>query len=875
MMPLNAYLAAGESMLQQVVRKIPSHAVDRPALRAQLDDGLAAPVSLIVASAGAGKSVLLSQWANSHPELAIAWLDVTSAAGDPLVFSQELDAALRAVTPEWRAPSAPVVTAERRLGERYLEELAAGFRGGPRVVIVLDDLDRLTGTPLLTDLWRLVDMLPAEAHLVFASRTDLHLAWSRQRLQYGMVEIRQRELAFDDATTAVVLERLLGHPVEPETAAAVTARTEGWAVGVQLTALTMRVAAEPERVVETMSGTDRLIMDYLSQEVLEALPSERRVALMELAVLDEVCSSLAEAVTGQDGMRLIDELERDSMFIVPIDGKPGWYRFHRLFRDLLLLRLRAHDPRREVEPLEAAARWHLAEGEDARAVEYLLRAHSWDAALALILGIGREYYDGNRMATVAGWLSQVPAQVRESNIDAEIVLAMAEAMSGRALEGIDALRMILARDQLTVGQRQIALAYLAAAVQFHPDPELFADTAREALAALHQHPESEIPDLMGLTSRSLLKVVSEVSLGRALLYSGSIDPARRMFESALKAVGIAYRPYRVHTLGSLALADALAGRLERAAELVDEALALAAETDLLTHPSPADAYLAAAIIAVQRGEPEAGADSLRKGALRAAANERIQLMWIAWLTSTVIESESGHPDLQEPPGPRPQFVRRATAAQAMRHARLRGAPILPPAPAREWSFVAFEEIAALITMGRLADARIRLTQLAGDTDTSGPLPVVEHELLWGWLEAVDGRQAASHEHLRSALTLAEPDGLVYPFMRAGALVADLIDQLPGAGNGFRRLVVARGRAASPPREGPTDGLTPRELELIAYLPTRLTIADIAERCFVSTNTIKTHLGHIYRKLEVQGRDAAVDRANELGLIDIVEAARAY
>jgi LuxR family maltose regulon positive regulatory protein len=112
-------------------------------------------------------------------------------------------------------------------------------------------------------------------------------------------------------------------------------------------------------------------------------------------------------------------------------------------------------------------------------------------------------------------------------------------------------------------------------------------------------------------------------------------------------------------------------------------------------------------------------------------------------------------------------------------------------------------------------------------------------------------------------------------MRAGALVADLIDQLPGAGNGFRRLVVARGRAASPPREGPTDGLTPRELELIAYLPTRLTIADIAERCFVSTNTIKTHLGHIYRKLEVQGRDAAVDRANELGLIDIVEAARAY
>jgi LuxR family maltose regulon positive regulatory protein len=853
------------------MRRTPAHAVDRPALRTQLDGALSAPLSLVVASAGAGKTVLLSQWVRSHPEVPVAWVDVRSTGADALMFSRQLGVALEEAATGFRAPLSPVATAEQRLGERYLEELAMMLGDVGPLAVVFDDLDQLSGTAVLTDLWRLVDMLPPTAHFIFSSRTDLQLGWSRQRLNFGLVEIRQDALAFDTDTTAQVLEHITRRPVNEATAAAVTARTEGWAVGVQLAALTMRAAADPQRVVETMSGTDRLVVDYLSEEVLDGLTPARRTALIQLAVLDEVCSPLAEAVTGGDGEELLAELERDSLFIVPVDGRPGWYRFHRLFRDLLLLRLHAHDPHAEAQLLELAARWHLAEGDEEVAIDYLIRARAWCDVVSLILGIGREFYDGYRMATVARWLSEVPAHVRAENVDAEILLALAEGMSGRAVQAVDSLRMMLERGHLTVGQRQIALAYLAACVQFHPYPELFLTASRQALAELSAHPDAELPDLMGLTSRPLLIIVSKVSLGRALLFRGDIAGARRAIGSALKATGMAYRPYRVHALGSLALADALAGRLVEAAELADEALALATESNLLTHPSPADAYLARALIAIQRGEPQKGALALHESALRAASNQRTQLMWVCWLVSTVVEPEHGNPDHGRPTGPRPRFVRDATTALGMRRARLRSSPIPPPAPSQTWSYVAFEEIAGLLTAGRAAEARRRLTQLREKSDADAPLPEVEYEILLGWLCASEGQQGPARDHLHLALSIAELEWLVHPFVRAGPRVGELIDRLPDPGNAFRRVVVARARGAGTPSEEHVDAFTPRELELLAYLPSRLTVADIASRCYVSTNTIKTHLNHIYRKLGVQSRDAAVDRANELGLLDSYEA----
>lgn len=855
------------------IRRIPPHAVDRPALRLQLDAGVQSPLTLVVAPAGAGKTVLLSQWAQARTDVAVAWFDITSADDAPIAFALRLIEGVRAVVPGFAAPSAPIEASDNRLGEAFLEDFAGSLADAGSVVLVLDDLDRISGSSILADLWRLIDLLPSNARAVFSSRVDLQLGWSRHRLEHGLVEIRQRQLAFDDATTARVIERIAGKPVTDEAVAAVTTRTEGWAVGVQLTALSMRFSADPGKVVDTLADTDRLVVDYLSEEVLDALEPERRDALVRLAVLDEVSAPLVEAVAGVVGATFISELERDSLFLVPVAGRPGWYRFHRLFRDLLLYRLRAVDPSAEARLLEAAAGWYLSEDDGITAVEYLIRARCWDRVLERVLASGREVFEEVRTATVAKWLGRVPAEVRARNIDADLLYAITEGMSGKGLLAADLLQALLSRDDLSVGQRQVALAYLAACVQYHPHAQLFVRAAQDALSLLEEHPDAELPDLLGLTTRPLLSYMARGSLGRAHLFLGDLAAARSAILATVAAAGYAYTPYRIHLLGSLALVDAIAGRLQAAAERSDEVLETARESGLLAHPAPADAYLARALVAIQRGQPDVGALALAEGVVRSSSNQRTQLMWIAHVLAQLID-----PDDQlsspEPPGPPPPLVKHALIAVGMRRARLKGAPTSPPMLAQTWNGVAFEEIAGLLTEGQLSAAHARLAQLRFDPDPLAPARTVEIELLLGWMGALEGRRAAARDHFHNAVAVAAPEGLVDPFVRAGSTVAELVDELIGTRSEFSHFAVGRARAAAAVQDRTlVDDLTPRELELLAYLPSRLTIADIAARCFVSTNTIKTHLGHIYRKLSVSGRDAAIERAVELGLIDAREIAR--
>jgi len=844
--------------------------VDRPALRHQLDAALESPLALVVAPAGAGKTVLVTQWAQGLSGVAVAWLDLTTADRTVGVFARRLCEGIAAAAPGFSPPEPPPIMARARLGAPFLEALAAGLEGIGEIVLVFDDLDQLAKTALLTDLWRLIDLLPPNAHAVFSSRMDLNLGWNRHRLEHDLVEIRQRELAFDDETTGRVLAAIAGRELEPATVAAVTALTEGWAAGVQLTALRLRFAADPDQVVDELTDADERVMDYLSAEVLDVLRPERRDALMRLALLDEVCAGLGEAVATLPGGgdEFLARLERDSLFIVRTPGHTGWFRFHRLFRDLLIYRLRATDAPVEEQVLDAAAGWFLDAGDTDTAIEYLLRARRWERAMDLILRYRPEADEDVGTTRIARWLSLVPVEVRATRPDAELLLAIADTMSGRVIPAAGALQRLVAARGMSVGRRQVALSYLAAQVQYSPHPEPFEARAAEAAALLEAHPDAELPDLIGLTSRPLLLLVTRVAAGRALLLRGRIDEARAEIAAALSPVGLAYASYRVHALGSLALAEALSGRLGGAAEHADEALDLALRIGVHGRPAPADAHLALAFIAIQRGESHEGATPLVAAIAGAAANNRTQLLWLAHLATRLIAPGQELESL-DTLGPPPPVVRDALAAISLRESRLRGMPAPAPAPAPAWSVLAAEEVAGLLATGRPAVARARLTQLADTGIPSEPVALAELDALTAWLCVLEGHRVQAREHLESALARAQDDRLAQPFLRVGPALLELLDEVPTGRSEFGRFVAERLRGAASPRgERLADELTPRELELISYLPTRYTIADIAERCFLSTNTIKTHLAHIYRKLGVASRDAAIERATELGLFDV-------
>ncbi|WP_404429782.1 LuxR C-terminal-related transcriptional regulator [Microbacterium lacus] len=858
-----------------VLRIAPPHAVDRPTLRNRLDVGMDAPLTLVVAPAGSGKSVLLTQWASTLDTVPVVWLEMTRADDDPVSLSRRLVGELVPLGPGFADLALAPAASSVGLGEPLLEALAASFaQFAEKVVVIFDDLHRVTNGAVVTDLWRLVDLLPSNAHFIFSSRVDLGLGWSRHRLQHGLVELRQADLAFDACAASEVLTRITRRPIDANTAESVVEHTEGWAAGVQLYGLGLRFRSDPAQFLDALADSERLVIDYLSEEVLDAQCGSRRDALLALSVLDEFTPSLIEAVAGvDDGAAFLADLEKESMFVTAVAGKPGSYRFHQLFRDLLRYRLRAMDADAEGSLLLIASRWYLAHGEIEPAVGALLAARHWDDAIDLILSRGREVYERGQTATVARWLGAIPEHHRLARPDAQVIYAILRAMSGDALVAEAIVRELLAEPDLDAGIRVIAQSYFAGLVQFLPHPDVYLAAGRKALEMLADFGDEDIPDLLNLTDRVKLDVFARASVGRAYFLLGDTRNARRYLGELLASPGPVYAPYKVHVLGTLALAEAWDGHLRRAAALADEALEMARQLELLSHPAPADAYLARSLIAIKRGEPESGAFALHEGYQRAASNGRTQLMWIAHAEARLVDPDSAESMTAAPSTPPPPLVRDALEAISRRQQREAGHPA-PPSNAATWSRVAYEDIAGLLAVGDTASARARMERLTLP-DPLPPSVFIDVKLLSAWQASLQRRVPESRDFLRSALLVAEREQLVQPFRRAGNHVMGLVRELPEGFAGFRRLVLERGgmSAPSPSMDGLAEPLTARELELLAYLPSRLTNAELAARCFVSLNTVKTHMAHIYRKLGTPGRDAAIIRARELGLLDAAEIAR--
>lgn len=852
---------------------IPPHAVDRPQLRALLDVGIDAPLTVLVAPAGSGKTVLLAQWVASLRDARTTWVELSAADDDAVHFARRLIGSLAAHDPAFRSIDSALATTGGGLGAPLLEALVAGFESASgTTVVILDDLHRISNAEIVADLWRLVDMLPPHAHFVFSSRVDLRLGWSRHRLRHGLVELRAAQLAFDEHAAGRLLERIARRPIDAAVASAVVDRTQGWAAGVQLAGLRLRVHPTPNDIVAALDESDRLAIEYLSEEVLEAQSPDRRRALMELSVLEEMSAGLIESVAGiSDGAGFLRELETESLFVVPVPGSEGRYRFHPLFRDLLRLRLRAEDRTAHARLLVAASEWHRAHGAIGEAVECLLAAESWAEAIDLVLSRGREVYERGETATVARWLSAVPRHILERRDDALVCLAMLEGMTGRATICEELMRAIIDRPETPVGVELIARAYTAALVQLRPHADRY---LRDGIAMLERADAAgavAIPDVMQITSLPVLRMVATTSIGRAHLFLGDLAQAESWLSAALETAGAGYGPYRVHAQGSLAICLALTGRLTAAAELADEALETARELSLLAHPAPADAYIARALISIQQSHPEAGAFALHEGYVRAAANARTQLMWIAHAASRLIDPTGTDAAAVAPDGPPPPLVRDVLHGLDNRRRREAGT-VVPPSRTTTWSFRTFEDTAGLLAAGDAAGARARLAPLIGSNRRS-LVQTVEAGLLGAWLASIEGRRADAKDLLESALDHASSEGLAYPFVRAGAPVMALIEALPGGPSRFGDEVLARFHALRAPEFVLAEPLTARELELLAYLPSRLTNAELAARCFVSVNTVKTHVAHIYRKLGVGGRDAAIARARELGLLTDVEIAR--
>jgi LuxR family maltose regulon positive regulatory protein len=892
----------------------PAGLVPRPRLLARLAKGMGRGLTVVCTPAGFGKTTLLGDWAR-RSRRPVAWLSLDQGDNDPARFWRYVAAALERVRPGVGEQ------VEVLLGGSEpppLEAVATAVinqltdpSDGDQVALILDDYHLVEAPAVHASVGFLVERLPPGLRLVLAGRADPPLPLARLRGRGQLAELRERDLRFTPDETAAFLREATGLDLPAASVASLQDRTEGWAAGLQLAALSLRGQADPAGFVETFAGSHRYVLDYLTEEVLARQPEPLVGFLLETSVLERLCGPLCDAVTGRPGSQgLLEQVERANLFLVPLDEVRGWWRYHQLFADLLRARLERERPERVAELYRAAAAWHQAHGFADDAVRHALAAGEIAWAARLVEQHVESLLRRSEGATLGRWLAGLPTE----SVGARARLCLAQAVAavvGGQLEAVEPLLAAAERAVVTtgdephepsVGRALSVLANVPASIAFlhaelarlRGDPEGAAACDQQALAHL-----GEEDWLLG----------SQVAWNLAVAdwLRGRVRDAEQALAEVVaerRAAGEGYLAMRVgYDLGQVQRAQ---GRLGAALGTYQQGLEQAGPEP----PHVGMAHVGAAEVLYERDQLHAA----HTHATKAVALSR-QLAYTQPLATglgllALIRQAQGDPagaleaiGQAQRVGLSPQVVAllnpvpvwrvrlllaRGEVAEAERWAEERGLGAKDePSYPREGEYLVLARL--LLAQQRPDQALGLLERLHAQAIAQGRTgSVVEVAALQALALAAAGDQAAGLTALAEALALAGPEGYVRVFVDEGAPMARLLARLAtGQRTGelaapamvppvyLDRLARAfhPGRRAAAPTTpqlagvaGLVEPLSDRELEVLGLLAAGRSNQQIANELVVVLDTVKKHVGHILDKLGAANRTQAVARARALGLL---------
>ena len=513
--------------------------VPRPRLIERLNEGLSASrkLTLISASAGFGKTTVVSEWIASCGR-PVAWLSLDEGDNDPTRFLTYLVAALQTIAPKIGAGVlAALQSPQPPPSEAILTTLLNEIATLPdHFVLVLDDFHVIDSKPVDEALTFLLEHLPPQMHLVIASREDPDLPLARMRARGQLTELRAADLRFTSAEAAEFLNRMMGLDLSPENISALEARTEGWIAGLQLAALALQgslsMQGQPDTTsfIRSFTGSHRFILDYLVEEVLQRQPERVSSFLLQTSILDQLCGPLCDAITGQmDGKEMLKALEQGNLFVIPLDAQRQWYRYHHLFADVLQEHLKGTQPERVSVLHRRASEWYEKNGLPHDAIRHALAAGDFARAADLIELVMPAMNHNRQFATMLGWLKALPDEL----VRVRPVLSTwyaSVSMSCGELGGVeprlrDAERwldttadtagmVVVDEEEFRRAPGMIPLIRAGLALAQGDMPE----TVKNARRVLDLAPEDDLLMLGGAASQ----------LGLAAWTSGDLDTARRM-----------------------------------------------------------------------------------------------------------------------------------------------------------------------------------------------------------------------------------------------------------------------------------------------------------------------------------------------------------
>jgi LuxR family transcriptional regulator, maltose regulon positive regulatory protein len=861
--------------------------VARPALFDVLSQGIEQGITLVCGPPGSGKTELLRSWLAECGLLRrTAWISVRKDEQDEQAFWRSVVDQLRVADSEGEiseAVPAPQFHSDQVV-ERLLIELAAL---GERLVLVIDDLHELRSSLALERLEALLTGMPTAVGVVLASRRDPKLGLHRLRLAGRLTELREDDLRFTP-TDARALLRTAGVELTDDAFAKLYERTEGWAAGLRLAAVLLRHNPFPDRFVAEFSGSERTIADYLFAEVLEGLSDEDRRVLVRTSVLDQVNGPLADLLTGgSNSERVLQNLEQAGTFVTAVDAGRHWFRYHQLFADLLQLELRRTEPSAVPELHRLAAGWHAAAGNVVEAIRHLQAAGEWREAARLLADQHHSLCLDGRSATAHALLRSFPPEAPGAGGDLALVTALDELLQGSP-EGAAAHAAIAERLMRDMPEEHRGSAALRLSVVRMAIARRRGDTSSVLEMAGWLDETREPQTAADLRFINDARALALMHLGAAELWSARLDDAERHLLEGLDLSRQIPRPYvTVGSLGELALLET-----ERASGLAlahsKAAIDLADSIGWQTEQIIAPALLAAALTQMWMADVQ-GAEIWLARAERALISHADPAVTL--LLSHVRALSYAAQQL-------PLEAARVFAAARRVRQRLanemevafRNAVLEAKVLARQGKTGEARAVLDAVTPGRRGRAEyltaVAAVQLAdgarhdalgtlalvleGRASPLHPIIRIDGYLIGASAKARPADDGTAHALVEHALAVAEPIGAVLPFLwfatpellrshpRHQTAHASFLDQVLDVLSGSSPVRAVDGQDA--------DELSAGEFRVLGYLASNLTAPEIADELYLTTNTVKTHLRHIYAELHAHSRSTAVARARELGLL---------
>ena len=884
---------------------VPDWTVPRPRITKLIAEGTRwCPLTVVTGPPGAGKTMALALWAAAEAG-PVAWVSLDDYDNQPGVFWAYVAAALRrsgAAVPRALSAAARGPAADHAFLPRLASALAAQ---SPPVTLVIDDLHVLTEPAVRDELDFVLRNVGPGLRVVISARADPLLPLHRYRLAGELAEIRAGDLAFSTAKAGLLMAQH-GCTLSADSLECLTRRTEGWAAGLRLAAISMDSHPDPDQFVKELITEDSALTGYLVEEVLSTQPPEVREVLLSTSILEQVSAEAASELTGDERAgAILSAVAHANAFVQPAGD--GWYRYQTLFAEVLRLKLRHEHPGRITALHRRAARWYERNGSLTDAVRHAAQAGDWPLAAGMVIdGLAiSEIIEPRGGRSLAAEFVGMPHSDAWTGPQPYLVSAAAALAAGRpesaaaALAAADGILERRPAGQEAAVRLAAAVIRLAAARRTGDLPAAAAAASRaKGLVSEVAGGPGEHDGRPARHRQIQARVLADCAAVE--LWSGHLDEAARVLDSAVAAAAAPGGEHeRADCLGQLALVEALRGRLRRAVKLATEATAaLAADEQQppaqqppaqqlpAQHQAPA-ALAALAWVHLERGELREARGRLRQvdAALGVSPDKLIGA--VACLMVACAGLAEGRGDVAT------QFVARArsgwsvpawlgqrlslaesracvaagdtraalaAAERAGRDAPLAAAVALAHARAAAGDGAnARRALAPALAAGSEAPERVRLQAW-----------LVDARLSYGSGDGARGRRS-----LTSALRLAEREQLRLPFVMERGWIGPLLRRDPELARTHRRLFTPALRddqPAAPPGAperatvAAVEPLTEREREVLRHVSGMLNTAEVASEMYISVNTVKSHLKSIYRKLAAAHRGEAVRRARQLELI---------